>query len=163
MAHRLFLLAAHLGEGPVMPFGLEDRVITETGIATRRPDNLADHLAAIMREPAIGMSDSDDAHEAGRPVCTTTAFKGVVNPPHRETEVSGLARPSRRVDTGITAERVNGKTGIIGDTDPSGGLAGRPGLQRSITFECAFRFFGFIQRAICSAQQIHADGLEFLT
>src|SRR5207245_2661756 len=113
----VFLHVRHLAEGAGMAGGQKHRIVAETLLAARRPDERAVDGALEFLDVFVGPGEAERADEMRRALAARTraalaqlVFHDLHGPP----KVFLRARPARRIDAGIAAERIDRQPGIVG-------------------------------------------------
>src|SRR5260370_19242310 len=139
-----------LAEGQHVAVGNEDRVVAETAVAARWPDEPALDLAAEEFGVSVGPGESEHCDKRGAAIPVAEL---AVNSLHRNPKILVLAGPAGGIDPRLPAERGDDETGIISERRQSARLYRGPGLQLGIRFEAVAGFLGLLD-----AESADGDG-----
>ena len=112
----MFLLVRHLAEGAGVAAGQEHGIVAETFLAARRPDEDAVDLGLEFLDVSVGPGEAQRADElrlASAARKRAALAQLVFHRLHGAAEVLVGPRPARRIDAGITIERIDGQPGIV--------------------------------------------------
>src|SRR4029077_5491210 len=113
----MFFFRAHFTECPVEAVRTEKRIVTETFVATRRPDGDAVDLAFEFLNMAIGPRETQCGNKMRTTLLGsfgTSLDEHGLNAVHRGPEILIWSGPPRGMNAGIAIERVDHQAGIVG-------------------------------------------------
>src|SRR5687768_10935645 len=125
-------LWVHFSEGFRMAVGNEDRIIAETAIAARRPNDGAEHLSFEHLHRAVRRRKRKRAGEIGAAIARPCPPQLLLHAPHGKAEIFGIAAPTGRMDPRLPAKRGDLESRIVGKSGKSSCHAGSERLDRRV-------------------------------
>ena len=141
----MLLDTGHLPERARVSIGQEHRIVTETGRASRRPNQRAIGARLDFLAMAVRPGDTerrDEMRLAMRRLRCAALGEQAFDPRHRHIEILGRPRPPRREYARSAIESVDNQSGIIGEGWKLRRLCGRDRLDRCVG---AKRIAGFLR------------------
>src|SRR5262245_61529977 len=134
----MLLYVRHLAKGKRVSIGQKHRIVAEAVLAARGPDQGAVHGGVEVLHMAIGPGEAERAHEL-RLALAGRMRAALAQPPfyrlHGSLKVLVRARPARRVNTRLTAERIDGESGIVRECRQPTGRCRGARLQTRVLLE----------------------------
>src|SRR6185437_7896093 len=153
----------HLAERLGVAVRREDRIIAETAVPARRPDDGPVDLADAHHRLASRPAQRKRADESGAPIARAARLELTIDALHGETEVLGRSAPARRVYAGSAAESRDLEPRIVGDREHARGDAGGHRLDLGVFGEARAGLLGLRQSEPGGGDAVDADRREQLS